>query len=686
MTEFADLEINLDKADNGKYGVEMRFTQPDSDADTRVGADEPLTVIFDLPALQTLIVDPMEYGKALSDSLFAAEKLRTGFLLARTSADTARVPLHVRLQIGPSSPELNSLYWETLLDPADGKSQLFTNENILFSRYLASSDWRSVQLRARGDLKALVAVSNPSDLANYKLSEVDVPSEIARAKDALGSIPVMDVGSTEPCTINAIMEKLRAGADILYLVAHGTAAAGGEPRVWLQADDGKAAITSAEDIVARIKELSVQPRLIVLASCQSAGKGSGPVLQAIGPRLAQAGVPAVIAMQGNISMESVKKFMPVFFAELYKDGQIDRALAVARGTVRTAMDFWMPVLFMRLKSGKIWYVPGIGDGGKDFDKWPTIVSSIQGEQCTPILGPGLYEPLIGSWQQMAQSLSDQFSFPLSNFLSDSMPDVTQYISVNQDINTLFMRLNALFRTSLQKRFSADLPVNLMAPNAKLLDLLTIGGAKERERDTNEQHRILANLPLRIYITTNYDNLMADSLKEAGKAPEVVICPWSDRFYAESIYDRDPGYLPSKERPLVYHLFGHLSVPDSMVLTEDDYFEFLIGFTANKKRTPPVIPPAVLRAFTDSALLILGFRLDDWAFRALFRTVMVQQGAARRGRYSHVGVQLELDDTRSQNPTRARQYLQKYFGQTEINLYWGKSQEFLAELARQWAAA
>jgi hypothetical protein len=63
--------------------------------------------------------------------------------------------------------------------------------------------------------------------------------------------------------------------------------------------------------------------------------------------------------------------------------------------------------------------------------------------------------------------------------------------------------------------------------------------------------------------------------------------------------------------------------------------------------------------------------------------MVQQGGARRGRYSHIGVQLEPDDTRNQNPTRARQYLQKYFGQTEINLYWGNSQEFLAELARQW---
>jgi len=684
LTDFADLEINLDKADGGKYCVEMRFTQPNSDADTRVGADVPIIIGFDLAALESLIIDPVEYGRALSTSLFSVELLRTSLLLARNSADTAKVPLHVRLQIGPSAAELNALYWETLLDPADNTSQLFTNENILFSRYLASTDWRSIQLRARGDLKALVAIANPVDLGNYKLAAVDVVDEMARAKEALGGIPVAEVGSAEACTINALMDKLRGGVDILYLVAHGTAATGGEPRIWLQGEDGKAVITSAEELVARIKELQQQPRLIVLASCQSAGKGSGAVLQAFGPRLAQAGVPAVIAMQGNISMESVKKFMPVFFVELIKDGQIDRALAVARGTVRTAQDFWIPVLFMRLRSGKIWYVPGVGDGGEDFDKWPTIVSSIQGEQCTPILGPGLYEPLMGSWQQMALALSSQFSFPLSTFLSDSMPDVTQYISVNQDLNTLFMRLNALFRTSLQQRFAADLPDALKAPNVKLLDLLTAGGAKARANNPSEAHKVLASIPLRIYITTNYDNFMADALKEVGKAPEVVICPWSDRFYADSIYDSEPGYLPSKERPLVYHLFGHLSVPDSMVLTEDDYFEFLIGFTANKKRTPPIIPPAILRAFTDSALLILGFRLDDWAFRALFRTVMVQQGAARRGRYSHVGVQLEMDDARNQNPRRAKDYMQKYFGQTEINLYWGNAQEFLAELARQWA--
>jgi len=431
----------------------------------------------------------------------------------------------------------------------------------------------------------------------------------------------------------------------------------------------------------------VQPRLVVLASCQSAGKGSGDVLQAFGPRLAQAGVPAVIAMQGNISMTSVEKLMPVFFSELLKDGQIDRALAAARSAVKNEVDYWIPVLFMRLKSGRVWYVPGVGMGGDEFDSWPSIVSNIQDEKCTPILGSGVYDSLIGSWQGMAEALSDQFSYPLAPFFRDSMPQISQYIAIKQDINTLWRQVKTMLRQAWLEH-SGDLPVELKEANAVLLDLISAGGAKARARDEFEPHRVLASLPMSVYITTNFDNMLADALKEAGKAPEVVICPWSDRFEVASIYDpdREPGYLPSQKRPLVYHLFGHLSEPKSMVLTEDDYFDFLIGFTANKKRNPSTIPPAILRAYSDSALLMLGFRLEDWSFRAMFRTVLGQEGVARRGIHSHVGVQVEPDDVHNQNPVRARQYLEKYFGKVDLTLFWGNSQEFLSELARQWKAA
>ena len=39
------------------------------------------------------------------------------------------------------------------------------------------------------------------------------------------------------------------------------------------------------------------------------------LLAALGPRLAEAGIPAVIAMQGNVLQRTIATFMPVFFRE-----------------------------------------------------------------------------------------------------------------------------------------------------------------------------------------------------------------------------------------------------------------------------------------------------------------------------------------------------------------------------------
>ena len=200
----------------------------------------------------------------------------------------------------------------------------------------------------------------------------------------------------------------------------------------------------------------------------------------------------------------------------------------------------------------------------------------------------------------------------------------------------------------------------------------------RERDALEQHKILAGLKLPIYITTNYDNLMKDALKEAGADPQVVICPWSARFMADSIYDKEPEFRPTPERPLIYHLFGHFSLPDSLVLTEDDYFEFLIGVTRNKD----LIPSVVRRALTDTALMFVGFQLDDWSFRIFFRSIMDLQGGGRRGRYAHIAVQVDPDEIRNQDPRRAREYLENYFEDDSISIYWGQSGDFIRELAAQ----
>ena len=684
MTEVADLELGLHQREAGLYSVEMRYTQPGSDADIRIGQGKPVIAQLNLADLAAKAQDPQAYGMALSKALFADGDLLTEFSKARTSAQTSKAALRVRLVIGPSAPELNSLFWETLRDPDDEKATLFTGEQVFFSRYLSSIDWRPVKLRAKGSLRALVAIANPSGLGDYQLAAVDVPGELKRAQDGLNGIPVTALPAAEGqhCTLNNIIDCLRQGFDVLYLVAHGMFVKD-EPWLFLEDDNGGTMRVSGYDLATQIRELDNQPRLVVLASCQSAGQGAGSALQSLGPRLAEGGVPAVLAMQGNVSMDSIAQFMPAFFKELQVDGQIDRAISVARGMIRTASDFWMPVLFMRLRSGRIWYVPGFGEEA-DFKKWPALLASLEMGTSTPIIGGGLSEPVYGSGRELALGLADKYNYPLSEHSRDALPQVTQYLSIDQKFNTLLFELNGLIRRKIQGRYGIDLPDNLKGDKAQVLDLISFAGRKMRESNPFEQHRILAELKLPIYITTNYDNLMFDALKDANADPQMVICPWSDRFFSESIYDknREPGYLPTPERPLVYHLFGHFSEPQSLVLTEDDYFEFLIGVTKNKD----LIPSRVLRVLADTSLMFLGFQLDDWAFRIFFRSIMDLQGSGRRSNYAHIAVQVDPDELRNRDPRRARQYVEEYFQDDSISIYWGQSDDFLREVAAQREAA
>lgn len=374
MTEYPDLEIGLHAQDASSYRVEARLRLAGVDA-----KQERLAMVpsFDLDDLGAVASDPDAYGQKLTNVLFASESLRSFLDAAWASAATSGSPsLRLRLDVGPTLPELHSLRWETLRHPYQLDRRLATDEGILFSRYLGSADWRAVRPQPRGDLRALVVIANPAGLASQQprgrtLMPVDVAGELARAETGLAGIPFTPLASGGSATLGGIDAGLRAGCDILYLVCHG-ALLKGEPHLWLEDEAGNVALMAGAELVTRMGEVRQPPRLVILASCQSAGDGDewastdSGALAALGPRLAQVGVPAVVAMQGDVLMRTVAEFMPVFFEELQRDGQIDRAMAVARRVVRDQPDWWVPVLFTRLESGRLFVEePGAGGGGPD---------------------------------------------------------------------------------------------------------------------------------------------------------------------------------------------------------------------------------------------------------------------------------------------------------------------------------
>lgn len=385
MTDYARLEIGLHRYDAQSYHLEASFKLSREDARRRCSAEIPH---FDLDALDLNRSDAEAHGAMLTTALFATEQLRTFFAEARAATRSQREPVTLRLSlfVGPTLPELHTLRWETLRDPARPDALLALDQNVLFSRYLSSDDWRQVQPPSRAELNALVVIANPNDLISYKMHPVDVEGELARAQEGLGDIPLQALCRPESPsdhivgrpTRERLLDCLREGCEILFLVAHGKLY-DGEPMVWLEADDGSTHRVPArgpDGLVTRLAQLQQLPRLVVLASCQSAGDGRPSsstdmgALSALGPRLAEIGVPAVVAMQDNVTMETVKKFMPLFFGELQARGQIDRAVAVARGAVRDRHDWWVPVFFTRLESGRLFTPEPIAEDGSRTEYGP----------------------------------------------------------------------------------------------------------------------------------------------------------------------------------------------------------------------------------------------------------------------------------------------------------------------------
>ena len=361
--EYGEIEIGLHPSQPEAIEVRLRVNNPNTQSEIATAQGKiNITPEKLLEELFTLQNDPDEYGKKLAEFIFESSEIRERFGETKAAFESSGMPIRLRIQISSSLPKLHGISWELMRDPKTGGT-LATSERIVFSRFIHIDHWRDVNRRPKAELKALIAVASPSDLAEHRLAEVQV--ELDRARESLAELKPEVIGDKEPLTLNRLTTAIRQGVDILYLVCHGEISRKMIPQLLLQKEDGTTDKIEASKFAERINELTQVPRLIVLASCESAGTEFGDRGQtaqiALAPKLAEAGVPAVVAMQGKISMETVKKMMPNFFTELLKDGQIERAMAVARGLVREQVDGWIPALFHRMKHGRIWDEPASAD-------------------------------------------------------------------------------------------------------------------------------------------------------------------------------------------------------------------------------------------------------------------------------------------------------------------------------------
>ncbi len=289
--------------------------------------------------------------------------------------------------------------------------------------------------------------------------------------------------------------------------------------------------------------------------------------------------------------------------------------------------------------------------------WYDLLVDLEEGQCAPFIGAGACWPHLPLGGDVAQAWANEHDYPFGD--SRNLVRVSQYLATKLDDND--------------------------APKRRIVDRLRPGDAKPPDFTLdNDPHGVLARLKLPLYITTNYDGYMTRALAVDGRPARALHCNWWGRIEKDALgnaVEKEPD-APTVDHPVVYHLHGRLGERKSLVLTEDDYLNFLINVSRDEKR----LPSFVRAAFKSKRMLFIGYSLEDVNFKVLLR--QAQRSTDGEESAQHIAVQLAPNPTKGDQPDLALRekqasYLRKQFNSQRIRVCYCDCRSFAAELARRW---
>lgn len=353
-----------------------------------------------------------------------------------------------------------------------------------------------------------------------------------------------------------------------------------------------------------------------------------------------------------------------------------------------AEDNFLPELVRRIRAGKvipivsntisnecIFHVAdeSVGDGGPPqpgeelpeeelFDSIENELGRSWAKRISYPLPDGHDLARVAQYKRAISRDDEQAKFDYLRFLKESLLKLARMNGADLD---LLVEL----RTRIDESTFADLCQELEYPRAALEKI--------------DPLRLLARFPIPIYITTSHHDFLERALVQEGKTPITQICFWSgETIDVERQHETNHDIEPVAERPVVYHLLGLERYPTTLALSEDDYLDFLTRVILDTDTRAPVIPLYLRDALSSSSLMLLGYRLQDWDFRVLFRGVIRPRQAANRMRSLIIQLtpeqQYHLSDAQ-----KARDYLVTYFDPMNFNVAWGDTAGFLESLWVEW---
>jgi hypothetical protein len=618
-------------------------------------------------------------GQAITDFLFGSEEIRTLFGRATREAGLTSEPLRVRLILDRAAGPLLAVPWEAARHPGyDG--DLADGTTVLFSRTVRGSQGRAAAVGPRP--RAVIAVANPVDVEErlkqglfFQGSSV-LPERLRKAwatRDLAA-----DGGAV---TLARLVDALEGGCDVLVLAAHGWRR-GGEMFVGLEGEGRTLAAVPVAELANAVRSLAHPPALVVLASCHSLG-GGRPVLAAdvastLGLRLLEAGVTAVVGMQGSVAIASAERFVDVFFTRLAETGSADWAAGAGRRALKRegAQDWMVPALYLQPASARLPW-PSVAGGDAPPPGFAPLVDAVEAGTCCPVIGPGFDDHLTGGQHALASRLAEENHFPLMKYQAGELAAVARFLGL-KGREFAFDQIERLLTGLVRERFAIEYEV--AGRHTPLVELLSIAGRRSRRANPHDPHRVLASLGLPIYLTMATDDCLRDALVDIGREPVVRLLRWNGAIR----YDPLPGgYRPTPARPLVFHLYGHWNQPDSVVLTEEDELDLVARVSGRSGAEEEPVPVWVVDALARFTPLFVGFHAEQRPFRVILHVLgAMMQGSAAAGQ---VAVQVHPSHGWIQDEDGAKTHLETVFARRSLALHWTDVEPFCRDLAEALAS-
>ena len=295
-----------------------------------------------------------EFGGLLFDALFSS-RVRDLYRDCFASARADGKGLRLKLSLG-QVPELTDVPWEYLYDsPAFLSISQFTP----VVRYLELPRARA-PLAVEHPLRVLAMISAPRGM-----DALDVEDERRKVEQALqGRLlddDLVEITWLEQATLRALQRELRRGPyHVFHFIGHGAYDSGlGESVLLLEDEDGRARPVSGAQLGTILAD-HTSLRLAVLNACEGARTSRDDPFSGVAAALVQHELPAVIAMQFEITDRAAIIFAEEFYAALVDGLPVDAALAETRKAIYADgndIEWGTPVLFMRVRDGRIFELP-----------------------------------------------------------------------------------------------------------------------------------------------------------------------------------------------------------------------------------------------------------------------------------------------------------------------------------------